>query len=243
MQFVNNYSEPVTLATGATTLALTLPDGEYRLTLVDSASNATRWEIVGATVAAGSATLTRALEGTTDQGWTSGSVIYCALTAGLLTELLAFKGVATADISSIKQRLDALEVAAETDDGFFAASDGAWNATHDNGDGTTGRWEVPPGTTFTALNSGALENQYNGGLGSLIAFASGGSNYASVSWSGTFVFSITGAVPGSNNGQVGSLEAYYSSSDGAWAGVTINVPGGSPADTILYPRLYLNAQA
>ena len=82
MNFINNYSEPLTLALGATSATLTLPDGEYRLTLTDSES--TRWEVVGAVVVSGSATLQRALEGSADQSWPEGSVIYSAITAGLL---------------------------------------------------------------------------------------------------------------------------------------------------------------
>lgn len=89
MNFVNNWSRPVTLAAGATTLALDLPDGSYRLTLADSAAAPTRWEIIDATVVANTATLTRAQEGTTDQAWPEGSVIYCALTAGTLAQLAA----------------------------------------------------------------------------------------------------------------------------------------------------------
>lgn len=87
MNFINNYSQPVTLALGATSLALSLPDGEYRLTLTDSPS--TRWEIVGAVVATGTATLQRGLEGTSDQSWADGSVIYCDLTAGTVASLIA----------------------------------------------------------------------------------------------------------------------------------------------------------
>ena len=82
--YVNNYLEPVTLALGATTLDLSLPDGDYLLTLTDSQTAPTRWEIVQAVVVSGTATLTRAQEGTTDQLWSSGSVIYCALTAGAI---------------------------------------------------------------------------------------------------------------------------------------------------------------
>jgi hypothetical protein len=84
MNFINNYSQAVTLAAGATSLALSLPDGEYRLTLTDSESASTRWEIVGAVVVTGTATLQRGIEGTTDQTWPEGSVIYSALTAGLM---------------------------------------------------------------------------------------------------------------------------------------------------------------
>jgi hypothetical protein len=84
MNFINNYSQAVTLAAGATSLPLSLPDGEYRLTLTDSELASTRWEIVGAVVVSGTATLQRSLEGTTDQPWPEGSVIYSALTAGLM---------------------------------------------------------------------------------------------------------------------------------------------------------------
>jgi len=87
MNFINNWRQPVALALGATQLALDLPDGQYRLTLADAAD--TRWEIVDAEVVGGQATLTRAREGTPEQGWPDGSQIYCALTAGLLTDLFA----------------------------------------------------------------------------------------------------------------------------------------------------------
>ncbi|OEO24072.1 hypothetical protein AX279_19775 [Pseudomonas sp. J237] len=82
--YVNNYLEETSLAAGATSLALALPDGEFLLTLADSKTDATRWEIVKAVVASGVATLTRAQEGTTDQTWPIGSVIYCSLTAGAI---------------------------------------------------------------------------------------------------------------------------------------------------------------
>jgi hypothetical protein len=87
MNFLNNWSRGITLALDATTAPLELPDGPYRLTLSDSLSSATRWEVVDAVVVAGSATLARAQEGTAAQGWPEGSVIFCALTAGVLTQL------------------------------------------------------------------------------------------------------------------------------------------------------------
>lgn len=95
MNFINSYMEPAALSPGATELDLTLPDGQYRLTLADSPTSPTRTEIVDAVVVGGTATLTRGVEGTTDQLWPSGSVIYCAITAGTLMSIL--------------QRLDALE--------------------------------------------------------------------------------------------------------------------------------------
>lgn len=87
MAYINNYLEPIELAQGATSVALDLPDGEYRLTLSDAAR--ANWEIVDAVVTAGSATLVRAREGTADQSWPDGSVIYCAVTAGQFNDLLA----------------------------------------------------------------------------------------------------------------------------------------------------------
>lgn len=85
MAYINNYREPIELAQGATAATLSLPDGEYRLTLTNAEGNA--WEIVDAVVASGSATLTRAVEGTSDQNWPTGSTIYCAVTAGQLNAL------------------------------------------------------------------------------------------------------------------------------------------------------------
>lgn len=87
MNFINNYSQTITLGPGDTSLALSLPDGEYRLTIADGASSATRWEIVGAVVEDGTATLTRGLEGTPVQDWPDGSVIYSSITAGILQEI------------------------------------------------------------------------------------------------------------------------------------------------------------
>ena len=116
MNYVNNYSQAVTLAPGVTTLALSLGNGTYRLTLTDSATKPTRWEIVDAVVASGTATLTRAREGTSNQDWPAGSVIYNPLTAGQLAGI--FTSLATrqtavttqqAAITSLTARVAALE--------------------------------------------------------------------------------------------------------------------------------------
>lgn len=85
MKFINNYSQPIELAAGATSAALALPDGQYVLTLAHEA----RTEIVFATVVNGAAELTRGQEGTDDQPWTEGSVVFCGITAGTLTSLFA----------------------------------------------------------------------------------------------------------------------------------------------------------
>lgn len=87
MNFVNNYLEPITLAQGATSVTLNLPDGEYVLTLADSTTPPTRHEIVHATVTGGMAVLSRAQEGTLDQAWDQGSVIYCGVTAETLEKI------------------------------------------------------------------------------------------------------------------------------------------------------------
>lgn len=89
MNYANNWIRPITLGAGATSLALDLADGTYRLTLADSQAAATRWEIVDAEVEGGTATLTRGREGTLDQAWPEGSVIYNAVTAGGLTGIVS----------------------------------------------------------------------------------------------------------------------------------------------------------
>tara|TARA_Y100000780_G_scaffold173817_1_gene158876 strand:- start:2124 stop:2795 length:672 start_codon:yes stop_codon:yes gene_type:complete len=96
MQFINNWIEPVVLAQGAESLVLGLPDGQYVLTIADSATAPTRWEIVAAIVTGGTASLQRGQEGTSDQLWPVGSVIYCTLTGATLQAILS--------------RLDALEL-------------------------------------------------------------------------------------------------------------------------------------
>lgn len=83
--FVNNWRMVLTLSAGATSLAVSLPDGIYRLTARDADS--TRWEIMRAQVASGTATLERGIEGTADQEWPSGSVLYQSITAGTLEAL------------------------------------------------------------------------------------------------------------------------------------------------------------
>lgn len=87
MKFVNNWFQVVTLAAGVNTLALDLEDGEYRLTLADDDVAATRWEVVAATVDSGTATLERGQEGTAEQDWPAGSVIYLAVTAGWMNSV------------------------------------------------------------------------------------------------------------------------------------------------------------
>lgn len=87
MNFINNWSALVQLAAGVTALELDLPDGAFLLTLTDSQAEPTRWEIVEAQVVGGAATLVRGREGTLDQDWPAGSVIYLSVTAGWLSSV------------------------------------------------------------------------------------------------------------------------------------------------------------
>lgn len=110
--YVNNWLREITLEQGATSCPLDLPDGEYRLTLADSQSGATQWEIVDATVADGVATLVRAREGTADQLWSLGSVIYSAITAEqavYLMEQAQLVPVLQQLINDLTARVEALE--------------------------------------------------------------------------------------------------------------------------------------
>lgn len=118
MNFINNWQRDIALAAGALSCPLDIPDGTYRLTLSDSLSSATRWELVTATVTAGEAALVRGVEGSADQEWPSGSVIYCAITAAVLTDAfqrisaLEAEAIATSDqIADLTQRVEALEPA------------------------------------------------------------------------------------------------------------------------------------
>lgn len=109
MKFVNNWTVDIVLAQGATQCELDLPDGDYRLTLSDSLSLPTRWEIVVAEVAAGTATLVRAQEGTADQPWAEGSIMYCSVTAGVLSGLFARVGaLESAATTTVQQIADLL---------------------------------------------------------------------------------------------------------------------------------------
>lgn len=92
MNFINNWLREITLEQGAESCPLDLPSGDYRLTLADAASGATRWEIVDAVVLGGAATLVRAREGTADQEWPAGSVIYCDVTAETLASMASGGG-------------------------------------------------------------------------------------------------------------------------------------------------------
>lgn len=94
LNFINNWARPIELASGTETALLDLPDGEYLLTIADSPTAASRWEIVRAEVDGGVATLQRGQEETLAQAWPEGSVIYCSVTAGALNEIMQSGGAA-----------------------------------------------------------------------------------------------------------------------------------------------------
>ena len=85
MNYINNFNRPITLGAAATTAALDLPDGTFRLCISNAAR--TQLEVLDAAVTSGSATLTRGLEGTTAQAWPEGSSVYASVTAGMLAGL------------------------------------------------------------------------------------------------------------------------------------------------------------
>lgn len=100
MNYINNFNRPITLGAAATTAALDLPDGTFRLCISNAAR--TQLEVLDAAVTGGAATLTRGLEGTTAQEWPEGSSVYASVTAGTLQSI----SVAIADLL---QRVAALE--------------------------------------------------------------------------------------------------------------------------------------
>lgn len=123
MPFINNWQREISLPQGATACPLDLPDGDYRLTLAEAANGATRWEIVDAEVSGGTATLTRAREGTADQNWPDGSVIYCAVTAAQLNALVNRIVELESGLDTLNDRVAALE-AGEIPDGALTDADG-----------------------------------------------------------------------------------------------------------------------
>ncbi len=98
MRYVNNWLTPLTegFAPGDTVLPVSgqalgqLPPGDYLLSLTTSTNPAeqTAWEIIAVTVTGGLASVTaRGQEGTIEQEWFAGALVYCAVTAGTLNTL------------------------------------------------------------------------------------------------------------------------------------------------------------
>jgi hypothetical protein len=113
MRYVNNWTTQLTagFSPGDTELPLSGPaldllaPGEYVLTLVNSANpiEQSAWEIVRVAVAGGSAVITlRGQEGTAEQAWLAGAVVYCAVTAGAMNQLFE-------DATSLNDRATTLE--------------------------------------------------------------------------------------------------------------------------------------
>lgn len=99
MKYINNWITQITapLSAGANVLPISpvaaakldlSGDGKYWLTLTNSVNplEQTQWEIVE--VSAG-LSLVRGRDGTAAQSWPADTLIYCALTAGQLTDLQA----------------------------------------------------------------------------------------------------------------------------------------------------------
>ena len=80
LSFVDNWVQPFSLSTSATEGALDLPQGIYVLTMADSSSAPTPWEVLYAEVVDGQAVFQRPAP----QEWPEGSVIYCAVNAFVL---------------------------------------------------------------------------------------------------------------------------------------------------------------
>jgi hypothetical protein len=116
MNFINNWQRPIVLPIDAVSAPLDLPDGTFRLTVTDSLSLPTRWEVLTATVATGVASIARGAEATAAQEWPDGSAIYCAITAGVLGDLaqqlassVSSINALTATVSALASRVSALE--------------------------------------------------------------------------------------------------------------------------------------
>lgn len=117
MNFVNNWSQAITLAADAGDCPLALPDGEYLLTITDSATKPTAWEIVRAQVVGGYAYLARGRENTTARAWPAGSLIYCSITAGTFADLFDLVDASTRQVQSQAQAISALEARIATLEG------------------------------------------------------------------------------------------------------------------------------
>ena len=99
MNYINNWITQITAPLPAGATVLQIPPiaasrldltngGKYWLTLTNSANplEQTQWEIVEVSA---DLSLVRGRDGTTDQSWPDDTLIYCALTAGQLTDLQA----------------------------------------------------------------------------------------------------------------------------------------------------------
>lgn len=83
LNFVDNWLRPLQLTAAQVEVELDLPDGQYVLTVADSETAATRWEILAAMVESGQAMLLRE----SAQEWGAGSVIYCSVNSAILAQI------------------------------------------------------------------------------------------------------------------------------------------------------------
>ena len=83
LSFVDNWLRPLQLTVAQVEAELDLPDGQYILTVADSETAATRWEILAAMVESGQAMLLRE----SAQEWGAGSVIYCSVNSAILAQI------------------------------------------------------------------------------------------------------------------------------------------------------------
>lgn len=121
MNFVNNWSRPITLAAGALACPLDLPDGTYRLCI--SNTDRSLFEVVDAAVVSGTAALTRGREGTAAQSWLSGSTITASVTAEMLESFAAAGATWGGITGSLADQADlqaALSSKATSEQGFKA---------------------------------------------------------------------------------------------------------------------------
>jgi len=80
LSFIDNWLRPLQLAAAQVEAELDLPDGLYVLTISDSSSSATRWEVFAAQVELGLGVLDR----DDPQEWGEGSVVYCSVSSRVL---------------------------------------------------------------------------------------------------------------------------------------------------------------
>lgn len=136
-----------------------------------------------------------------------------------------------------------------TDAGFYDPVGGP-----DYGDGPTGIWVVPAGTTFTAIEPGRLETER--GSSSVYASVTVDSNYGPLAVRGIFGLTIQDGNDPVREGDYFdyyyNTESYYSPPDftwsegasvGYWETLKIEALAGTPADAELRITLHLGVQS
>ncbi|WVM88925.1 hypothetical protein UMZ34_23990 [Halopseudomonas pachastrellae] len=98
ISFVDNWLRPLQLTAAQVEVELDLPDGQYVLTVADSETAATRWEILAAMVESGQATLLRE----SAQEWGAGSVIYCSVNSAILAQIFLAQEALDGRVASLE---------------------------------------------------------------------------------------------------------------------------------------------